>query len=351
MTTDAPLRLALASLYLPSASKIGAGYMSHRLANALADLGHEVTMFSPSGRCSDARYEHRTVELTGRARTFKWGWELRRQDLSGFDALLAQGDDHFVRRGAVPVHIRTMLGSCFDEARFVHGAKERLRMVLLGLTELVSAVRTPKVVGISACSLRYFPWLHDVIPCGVDTALFHADQATKKEERPTIIFVGTYERRKRGWLLRKVFDEVILPALPDAQLWMVCSDAPPGDGVTVLGRVSDEELADLYRRAWVMCLPSTYEGFGVPYIEAMLSGTAVVATPNLGATEVLERGTLGILAPDEQLGVAVLRQLTDHAAREAFIARGLDRRTQYDFATIAQTYVDLVRRGLRTGKA
>lgn len=52
----------------------------------------------------------------------------------------------------------------------------------------------------------------------------------------------------------------------------------PDDGVRVLGKVSLERLTEFYRRAWLFCLPSSYEGFGVPYIEAMASGTAVVAT-------------------------------------------------------------------------
>ena len=65
---------------------------------------------------------------------------------------------------------------------------------------------------------------------------------------------------------------------------MVTQDAPadPGAGITVLGRLDDEELAREYRAAWVFCLPSSYEGFGIPYAEAMASGTPVVATPNPG---------------------------------------------------------------------
>jgi glycosyltransferase involved in cell wall biosynthesis len=97
--------------------------------------------------------------------------------------------------------------------------------------------------------------------------------------------------------------------MPDARLWMVCSDAPPGPGVEVLGRLSDHELADRYRRAWVFCLPSSYEGFGVPYIEAMACGTPVVATPNAGAREVLDRGRLGTLVEPDRLGVVLLRTL------------------------------------------
>ncbi len=44
-------------------------------------------------------------------------------------------------------------------------------------------------------------------------------------------------------------------------------------GVTYVTGVPDTQLADLYRRAWVCASPSTYEGFGLPYLEAMACGT------------------------------------------------------------------------------
>ena len=336
-----PLRLAVTSYYLPSESKIGAGWMSHRLANALVALGHDVTMFSPCSRPGDARYEHRRVPLDGSMRTFRWGWAMRGLDLRGFDALLAQGDDHFVRRRAVPVHIRTLHGSCFDEIRFIPGVKEKLRMFALGLTELVSAVRTPEVVGVSRAALRFYPWRKRVIANGVDVARFCPDGP--KESAPTILFVGTFHRRKRGALLHEVFQSTVLPSLPDAQLWMVCDDAVGGPNVEVLGRLDDDDLADRYRRAWAFCLPSTYEGFGVPYVEAMLSGTAVIASPNRGAREVLEEGRAGVLAADDALGDELVSLLTDTAKRHELERAGLARRDRYDIATTAQSYVDLVR--------
>ena len=63
---------------------------------------------------------------------------------------------------------------------------------------------------------------------------------------------------------------------------MVTQDAPPdpGPGVRVLGRLGAEALADAYRRAWVFCLPSDYEGFGIPYAEALASGTPVALLTN-----------------------------------------------------------------------
>ena len=65
---------------------------------------------------------------------------------------------------------------------------------------------------------------------------------------------------------------------------------PARKGVSYHVGVSDTELAALYCRAWVYVSPSTYEGFGLPYAEALACGTPVVATPNDGSHEMLSAG-------------------------------------------------------------
>jgi len=340
-----PLRIAVSSYYLPSESKIGAGWMAHRLANALVARGHDVTVFSPCVRPTDALYHHTHVPLSGSLRTMRWPIAVRRLPLDGFDVLHAHGDDHLVPRAAVRAHVRTLHGSCFDEAAHAGNLKDRLRMAVLGVTEAIAAIRVPEVVGVSHNSIRFYPWLHTVIPNGVDTDLFSPGD-TAKEAEPTILFVGTYRRRKRGAFLQRVFLEHIRPRVPDARLWMVCDDAPPAPGVEVLGRLTDEELADRYRRAWVFCLPSTYEGFGVPYVEAMLSGTPVVASPNRGAREVLEGGAAGVIAPDRRLGRALVGLLLDDAARASLRAAGLARTSRYALTSVVEQYEALYFRQL-----
>ncbi len=154
---------------------------------------------------------------------------------------------------------------------------------------------------------------------------------------PTILFVGTYKNRKRGKLLMEIFAKQIRPAIPDAKLWMVCSDAP-SPGVEVLGRLSDEELADRYRRAWVFCLPSTYEGFGVPYIEAMASGTPVVVSPNVGAREVLGDGHFGLIATDDELGRELISFLTEPEKRRRFANAGLAGSRRFSWPNVVAQY-------------
>lgn len=335
------LKIAFSSYYLPSESKIGAGYQAHGLAQAMVRAGHEVTMFSPCERPEDALYAHVQVPVQKPAATFRWALALRRQDLSAFDVFHAAGDDYWFMGKRRPAHVRTMHGSCMAEAVHIRGAKARLRMFLLGLGEMLATLVADRTVLVSENTRSWFPWVHTVIPNGVDETTFHPGDA--KEPKPTILFVGTYQNRKRGKFLMDIFEREVLPALPDATLWMVCSDAPAADGVEALGRLSDAELADRYRRAWVFCLPSTYEGFGVPYIEALSSGTPVVATPNVGAIEVLGDGQYGRIVSDLDLGAVIVDLLNDEQARDELSEQGLLHARDFAWPHVVARYEKIYR--------
>lgn len=324
------------SQYLPSGSKIGVGYQVHALANALCDRGHDVTVFSGCPASAGARYRTEQLLLQGHLRTFRFASALRRVDLSSYDVLHAHGDDYWLWKRRVPAHVRTLHGSCFDEALRISGLKERVRMLALGLSEVLATAVADRTVVVSPHTRRWTPWVRDVIPNGVDGRLFFPGR--EKESTPTILFVGTYGQRKRGRLLMEAFRTVVQPALPSARLWMVSTDAPEADGVVLHGRVGDKELVDLYRRAWVFCLPSTYEGFGIPYAEALCCGTPVVATPNPGSTYVLDGGSAGVLVGADDLGAALLDVLTDTTLRHDLAQRGLRRSRDFLLSDVVSQY-------------
>jgi phosphatidylinositol alpha-mannosyltransferase len=152
------------------------------------------------------------------------------------------------------------------------------------------------------------------------------------------MFVGTMHGRKRGAMLLDLFRQKIRPQISNAEFWAVCEEEVHGDGVRWFGRVSNEKLAELYSRAWVFCLPSSYEGFGVPYIEAMASGTPVVASPNPGAAEVTCNGKYGLLAKDADLGDALMGALTDAELRERLRNAGLERARDFGWDRVCGEY-------------
>jgi len=343
-----PMNIALNSFYLPSIDKIGVGYQAHYMAQALVQRGHRVVMYSPAPRCEDADYEHRQIDCGTKFRLHRFAWAMRRQDLREFDVLHSHGEDHFILSGRVPCHVRTVLGSCLEEAFHIQGIKQKVRMLYIAAMETLACAVADRTVAISVNTCRYYPWISRVIPCGVDLSDFYPGA---KESTPTLLFVGTYHNRKRGKWLMEVFQREVRPRLPEAKLWMVCSDAPNADGVEVLGRLTTAQLADRYRRAWAFCLPSTYEGFGVPYIEAMASGTAVVTTANPGSVEVLDNGQWGKLVSDADLGHAIVNVLSDQAERQRLEALGLQRATRYGWDTIAAEYETLYGEVLGEAKA
>lgn len=339
-----PLRIAMISYYLPSESKIGVGYQVHELANELSRRGHQVDVFSPCAPVEGALYGHVHLPLTGSLRTFRFAMVMRRQDLSSYDVLHAHGEDYWMWRRRVPMHVRTLHGSCFEEAIHIRGLGEKLRMIMLGFSEVLASIVADRTVVISPQTRRWTPWVRTVIPNGVDAARFAPD-GTPRSQAPTVLFVGTWHQRKRGAALARIFADEVRPKVPGAHLRMVTQDAPSDlpDGVEALGRLSDTELAHEYRAAWVFCLPSSYEGFGIPYAEAMTAGVPVIATPNHGARYVTDDGRYGVVANLDNLGGQLVALLTDSGRRAGLAAASLKRAREFDLRSVADRYERIYR--------
>jgi glycosyltransferase involved in cell wall biosynthesis len=336
------MNIAITSLYLPSGSKIGVGYQVHGLANALVGRGHEVTVFSSCGPSPDSRYQVVVVPPPRRLRTFGFAWQLRRYDFGRFDVLNAHGDDWFLWGRRRPRHVHTFHGSCLAEMLHARTLTDKARMGALAVCEYNACLLADELVAVSANTRRYVPMVRRVIPCGVDTAAFHPGTEAERSAHPTLLFVGTMHGRKRGAMLLDLFRRQVKPNVKGAEFWAVC-DKPAGEpdnepGVRWFGRVAEFVLTDLFRRAWAFCLPSTYEGFGVPYIEAMASGTPVVASPNVGALEVTCRGRCGLVATDEHLAETLVGVLKDESLRLRLRRDGLERARDFSWQRVCEQY-------------
>jgi len=174
-------------------------------------------------------------------------------------------------------------------------------------------------------------------------------------EGPYLLFVGALEPRKNLPLLVRAFASVA-PAHPGAKLVIVGSGVPwnPEGGeqlaralgevpsstagrVIRTGYVGPEDKVALLTGAEAFVFPSTYEGFGLPVLEAMACGTPVLTSRTSALPEVAGEAALRV-DPADAGAVATAMQdlLTDGALREALRARGFERAAGFDWDVTAE---------------
>jgi len=154
-----------------------------------------------------------------------------------------------------------------------------------------------------------------------------------------ILFVSTIEPRKNLPTLLRAFRQLLDDYKVEVQLvvagrqgWLceevfsLVEELKLTETVLFLGRVPVEDLPPLYTAASLFAYPSTYEGFGLPPLEAMACGTPVVVSNVSSLPEVVGDAAL-LVAPDDIPGltVALWRGLTDEARRAELIAKGFRR--------------------------
>ena len=122
------------------------------------------------------------------------------------------------------------------------------------------------------------------------------------------------------------------------------SSEPEPSGVRELGRLTDEELVQAYRRCDMVVFASLYEGFGLPILEAQAMGRPVI-TSNCGAMR--EAAGDGALLVDpysvEAIREAVLRIKREPALREDLIAKGQENAERFRAEAVAARYAELYR--------
>jgi glycosyltransferase involved in cell wall biosynthesis len=159
-----------------------------------------------------------------------------------------------------------------------------------------------------------------VVPGGVDMAAFAP--ADEREPTPTILFSGAIAEPRKGVavLLRAL--GLIAESEPGVALWL----SGPGDPAPLLASVPEAVRArvrtlglgavngqpERYGRAWVTCLPSTHDSFGMALLESLACGTPVVTTTHSAPQEMVCAGVTGELCPPHDpaaLAAACLRAL------------------------------------------
>ena len=127
----------------------------------------------------------------------------------------------------------------------------------------------------------------------------------------------------KGWSYESIFDALAEEKIPTGR-------------VILPGYVSDEDLAPLYSGALAFVYPSLYEGFGLPPLEAMKSGTPVIASDNSSLPEVM--GDAGIMAPADDrdaLCQAMLELYRKPALAAELSRKGIERAKEFSWKKCA----------------
>lgn len=188
--------------------------------------------------------------------------------------------------------------------------------------------------------IRVTPLAADDVP--VPSPARDADALTRLGvTTPYVLAVSARDRRKNLELLDRAMPHVT-ELLPQARLVMV---GAPRSGIgsdgsawrQSLGFVSEENLASLYRSARAVVVPSLYEGFGLPVLEAMRLGAPVICARTSSLPEVAGDAALYVSPTDErQLALAIIQLVTNDDLYTSLSRAGLDRSKQFSWDETAR---------------
>lgn len=240
-------------------------------------------------------------------------------------------------------------------ARFGRGLEHRIAPPFYRSTPIVTLSRSSKdeivdYLGLPSENIS-------VVHPGIDEFFSPGEQ---RSAAPLIVAVGRLMPSKRfDHLIRLAVD--LRETIPDLQL-VIAGDgyerpaleaqiahADAGTWIRMAGRVSDDELRSLYRRAWVVASTSLAEGWGMTLTEAAACGTPVVATDIAGHRDSIDIGRSGLVGADLRAVRENLEMvLTDGTLRSTLSTGALDHAARLRWSTTAYgTFLPLAHDALR----
>ncbi|HWB65841.1 MAG TPA: glycosyltransferase family 4 protein [Mycobacteriales bacterium] len=196
-----------------------------------------------------------------------------------------------------------------------------------------------------------------VVPIGVDTATFHPPSAPRVPGR--LVAVSSSDSPIKGVkvLLEAVAKVrtghdvelvVVGKPNPDGPVARAVTDLNLGDAVRFVSGLSNDGIAELLASAEIAVVPSLYEGFSIPAVEAMACATPLIATTGGALPEVVgtDGSTAVLVKPGDPADLAdALDALLDDDARRASIGAAGRRRieTSYTWRAVAESMVEVYR--------
>jgi len=189
-----------------------------------------------------------------------------------------------------------------------------------------------------ALSRRWKPYAAvDLVPHGVSTKFLTDVPAVDRPRGRGILFCGTWDHMKGVHYLASAFSRLVAQGrcsnltvlgggVPETTIRQSFS-VEAQRHVTVVDRVSEDEVIAAYRAHDVLAFTSSYEGFGMVLLEAMTQRLPVVSTPVGCARSLVIHERTGLIVPcrdPEAMAAALARMLDDKARRTALAERAFD---------------------------
>ncbi|MBU6347547.1 MAG: glycosyltransferase family 4 protein [Actinomycetales bacterium] len=339
----------------------------HDLANALIKKGHYVSVIAPAESDEDLPF---FVESTGKPRAVRYNGSVARLS---FGPIVARRVSKWIEQGEFDVlHVHEPLApsvsvlACWAAKGPIvatwHSSMDRSR-VIMSLAKLAQTVMekvSARIAVSPAAKQTMFDHLGGdavVIPNGVDVAGFTGAIGLPEwnSDSPTLVFLGRVDEPRKGLSVLLAAFPKIRREFPDLKLLI----AGPGDcadllseltsadqaAITHVGRVTDEAKPNVYASGDIYVAPNTGgESFGIVLLEAMASGTPVVASDLPAFHRVLNGGESGRLFKNEDSD-SLAREVIDLLRDKSELARlkkvGLEEVQQYDWASVANEILEV----------
>lgn len=178
---------------------------------------------------------------------------------------------------------------------------------------------------------------------GVDTH-YSPEGTCWAHPRPYVLYVGNQRAHKNVEVLidafaasaaRKGFDLLLSGTFSDSVAEKIRLNRLE-QHVHALGMVAEASLPSLYRGAQALVMPSKYEGFGLPLVEAMACGTPVFASDRTAIPEVCAEAALYFDPDNLESMIDALDRLTDEPLLCRLIEAGIARAAEFRWETVAQ---------------
>ena len=193
-----------------------------------------------------------------------------------------------------------------------------------------------------------------IVPNGIQTEIFRPMNVEKKYD---LLFIGRFQKSKGlDVLLRalrliqntrgEVYKLGIVGEFTDEQRTFIVNSTPEAvrKGIVFLGTVQRENMPMVINSGNFVIVPSRYESFGLPALEAMTCGIPVLATTVGGLPEIIDETVGALVEPDndQALASAIYTSIRDASLAQRAAINGPVKARQYDWRVVAPKILQIL---------